>query len=303
MAYGLQTYSDNIKRESLLDIIQDVSPNSNPLSTLFGVSKATNTVHSWPEDYQGRETSVSASVEGAAATFSDLTQPSRRSNVVQIIDKTFRVTDTERAVNVAGGQDPYVYQMNKALNSWKKALEYAIINASFQSGSSGVAPQMTGILAVATSHYTARLSGTSFSEAEFNDMVIDVANDVGNDNVFDLVVAGNKLRNAISSFTASNTKNVAADDKRLVNAVSVYVSNFGMHRIFGHLDVPASAATPGPYVLGLKESAWKVAYLEEPKHVELGKVGSDSRGMIHGSMTLEYLAERANAVRSGYLIP
>ena len=44
---------------------------------------------------------------------------------------------------------------------------------------------MSGIKSIVTSHYTARNSGTSFSEAEFNNMVLDVALDVGNDNVFD----------------------------------------------------------------------------------------------------------------------
>lgn len=303
MAYGLQTYQDNTRRESLLDMIMDASPDRNPLVTMFGVSKASNTVHSWVEEYLARPTSVNTAVEGSDATFADLTAPARRTNVTQTIRETFRVTDTERATNVVGGQDPYEYQMNKAMKGWKNNLEYAIINGAFASGASGSAPQMSGINSIVTSHYTARNSGTSLSEAEFNDMVLDVALDVGNDNVFDMVVTGLRLRNALSSFTASSTKFIDSSDKKLINAVQVYESNSGVHRLFGHLDVPSAAATPGPMVYGLKESAWKVAYLREPVHIELAKTGSATKGMIEGDATLEFRTERANARRSGYLIP
>lgn len=299
----LQTYDDTTRRESLLDLLMDVSPDKNPLSTMFGTSKATNTVHTWVEDYLGRETSSTGEVEGSDATFDNLTPPARRTNLTQLIRATVKVTDTERATNPAGVGDPYDYQMAKAMRKFKNMLEYNIINASFNSGASGVAPRMAGIKSIVTSHYTARNSGTSFSEAEFNDMVLDVALDVGNDNVFDMVVTGLKLRNAISSFTASNTKFINATDKRLVNAVQVYESNSGVHRLFGHLDVPSAAATPGPYVFGLKETAWKVAYLREPIHTELAKTGSSTKGMIEADVTIEFRTERANAARSGYLIP
>jgi hypothetical protein len=71
-------------------------------------------------------------------------------------------------------------------------------------------------------------------------------------------------------------------------------------RIFGHKDVYSSNATPGPAVLGLKESSWKIAYYREPKVVDLAKTGSSTKGMIEGEATLEFKAERANAYSSGF---
>lgn len=303
MAYGLISYQDGSRHEDLLDLIMDVSPDDNPLSTMFGTTTASQTLHEWTEDYLARPTSTSTSVEGATATFSDLTQPARRNNVTEIITQTFRVSDTERAVSVAGGQDPYEYQAAKALRGWKNQLEYNIVNgAAKASGSSGVARNMSGIKSIITSHYTARNSGTSLSEVEFNDMVFDVANDVGGQDVFDLVVTGLKLRQAISGFTAGSTKFIDATDKRLVRPVSVYESDYGMHQIFGHKDAPASAATPGPALFGLRESSWKVAYLRKPERKDLAKTGDASNGMIVGEHTLEYRTERANAYRTGYFI-
>lgn len=302
MAFGLQTYQDAGRREDLLDLIGDVSPDDNPLSTMLAKSTASQTLHEWLEDYLARPTSVSADVEGSDATYSDLTAPARRNNVTQIIKTTFRVSGTERAVSVAGVGDPFDYQSTKAMRDWKNKLEFSLIQGSRASGGSGVARQMAGIQNIVTSHYTARLSGTSLSETEFNAMVYDVASDVGSNEVFDLVLTTLQLRQKISTFTAGSTRYVSSDDKRLIRPVMVYESDFGVHRIFGHKDVPSSNATPGPYVFGLREDKWRIAYLKgrEPQLVQLDKTGDNTKGMIVGEATLEFLAERSNASRSGY---
>jgi len=302
MAYGLQTYQDTAIREDLLDIIADVSPDDNPLSTMLRVGEAKQTVHEWLEDFISRPTANTGAVEGAAATYEDLTQPSRRTNITQIIRETFRVSGTERAVNVAGMADPFEYQKSKALRRWKNRLEFALVRGAVVSGASGAAATMIGIEAVVTSHTTNRLSGTSLSETELNAMVYDAASDVGGDDVFDMVLTTLQLRQKISTFTAGSTKYVNAEDKRLTRPVAVYESDFGVHRIFGHKDVSVSAATPGPRVLGIREDKWKIAYLtnRRPKFVPLAVDGDRENGMIIGEATLEYLAERSNAQRTGF---
>lgn len=302
MAYGLQTFQDTARREDLLDLITNVSPDTNPLSTMLAVGEAKQTTHQWLEDYIARPTSNNAQSEGADATFSDLTQPVRRANVTQIIEQTFRVSDTERAVNVAGMSDPFDYQRDKAMTQWKNQLEYALVQGSLTSGASGTAQQMIGMQAVITSHYTARLSGTSLSEAELNAMQFDVASDVGDDSVFDMVLTTLQLRQKISTFTAGNTRYVDASEQKLYRKVMVYEGDFGTMKIFGHRDVTSATATPGPRVLGIKEDKWRIAYLtnRQPSFVPLAKTGDATKGMIVGEATLEYLAERANAQRSGY---
>jgi hypothetical protein len=300
MAFGLQTYTDTGRREDLIDIIGDVSPDDNPLSTMLATTKATQTLHEWLEDYLARPVAVSTAIEGNGASFDDLTQPKRRNNVTQIIATTFRVSGTERVVSVAGMGDPMEYQAAKALRDWKNKLEYSLINGSRASGDSGVARQMAGIKSIVTSHYTAVLSGTSLSETFFNGMALGVASDVGTSDVFDIVLTTLQLRQKLSTFTAGSTRYVAADDQRLVRPVMVYESDFGPHRIFGHKDVPSSNATPGPFVFGLKESKWRIAYLRPPVREMLAKDGDRDNGQIVGEATLEFLAERSSAAASGF---
>ena len=298
MAFGLTTYQDAARREDLIDIIGDVSPDDNPLSTMLSQTTASQTLHEWLEDFISRPTSVSSAAEGATATYDDLTQPSRRVNVTQIITETYRVSGTERTVSVAGMGDPLDYQAGKALTGWKNNLEYALINGVLASGSSGVGRQMGGIQATVTTHATARSSGTSLSETEFNAMVKDVWDDVGHADVFDLVLVPMGLKQKISTFTAGSTRYVDASDKKLVRPVMVYESDGGVHRIMAHKDVNNSAGTV--HFLGLKEDKWRVAFLRKPVREMLSKDGDRDNGQIVGEATLEYIAERANVKRTGY---
>ncbi len=300
MAYGLQTYDSPTRREDLADVIQDVSPDDNPLSTMLGTTTASQTLHEWPEDYLARPSSVATAAEGAAATYADLTDPVRRDNITQIIDTTIRVSDTQKAVDVAGQTDPYEYHRAKSLRDWKNKLEYSLINASRASGDSGVARQMAGMKNIITSHYTNLNSGTSLSEEHLNSMVLAVAEDVGADSTTDMVLTTLRLRQKMSTFTAGNTRYIDASERRLVRKVMVYEADFGPLRIFGHKDVPSAATSPGPMVFALNESKWRISYLRKPKHSKLAKDGDRENGQIVGEATLEFLAERANALSSGF---
>lgn len=43
----LVTYDDGSRREDLLNIVGDVSPDDTPLATMLKTSVATNTLHEW----------------------------------------------------------------------------------------------------------------------------------------------------------------------------------------------------------------------------------------------------------------
>lgn len=301
MAFGLITYDDTVRREDLLDIISDVSPDDNPLTTMLGTTTAKGTYHEWAEDYISRPSSVASSYEGKTTTYSDLTQPSRRGNFTHIVSQSYRVSGTEQAVAVAGMGDPLVYQKGKALRTWKNNAEYNILRSTAASGSSGVARTMIGIAAVVTSHYTNRNSGTSLTEDMLLDGLQDVWLDVGSDSSVDLVLAPMALKRRISSFTAGSTKYIDASDKKLVRPVEVYEADTGIVRIMAHKDIASAAATPGPMLLGLREDKWKIAYLRRPAAEDRPKDGDYKGGEILGEFTLEYLAQRANFKQTGFV--
>lgn len=289
---------DSARREDLLDILGDVSPDETPLLTLFATSTAKGTLHEWLNFNVARPTSVSSDVEGSDTTFSDLTQPSRSNNVTHIIKQPVMVSRTERRVNVAAMGDPYSFQKAEGLRSLKMKMEYALLNAAKASGSSGVARQMSGIDEWISTNATARNSGTSFSETELNDIVSDVWSDVDPDKIFDMVLCTFKIKQAIAGFAGNSTRFIDASERRLVKEVQIYDSAGGTHRIFAHKDVRDSAGSTTVY--GLREDLYRVAYLDKPMFQELAKTGDSDKGHWVTEFTLESLEERASAKRTGY---
>ena len=299
MAWGLITNQDASRREDLMDLLGDVSPDETPLLTLLEVGQAPkNTYHEWVKYNIARPTSVSADVEGADTTFADLTQPSRTGNITQIIKQSVRVSRTERKVNVAAMGDPYAFQKADALRQLKMKMEYAILNAVQASGASGVARQMNGVDAFITSVVTARNSGTSFSETELNDMTADAYTTVRADKVFDTLLCTVKIKQAIAGFSGNSTRYVPAQDRRLTKDVLVYDSAVGSHSIMHHRDVRNVAGSTTVY--GLRLDMHKVAYLDKPQFEELSKVGDSDRGHWVTEFTLEVAEEKADVKRTGY---
>jgi hypothetical protein len=296
----LVTYDDGSRREDLLDIVGDVTPDDTPLMTMLKTSTASNTLHEWMEDYITPPTSVTFQSEGSAATYTALTQPSRRNNITAIIERTFRVSGTEREIDAGNGQDPLDYQAAKALRTWKMDAEFALVNGALASGASGTARGMAGLDSVITTLYTARNSGTSLSETEFQDMHQASWEQGGSENSFDLVLVPFGLKRKIDGFTAGATKYVDQSDKKLTQPVAIYETSAGVARIMQHRYVDKAAATPGPRFLGLKEDLFRVAYLRKPFKEMLAKDGDRENGHIVGELTLEYLAERSSVNRTGY---
>lgn len=298
MAFGLMTYQDATRREDLLDVLADISPDETPLLTLFGTSTARGTLHEWLNYNVTRPVSVSSNIEGADETYADLSVPTRTNNITQIITQSIQVSRTERRVNVAAVNDPFAFQKADGLRRLKSKMEYAILNAVKASGASGVARQMNGVDAFITSVVTARNSGTSFSEQELNDMASDGYLTVRADKVFDMVLCTVKIKQAISGFSGNSTRYIDASERRLTKDVLVYDSAVGSHRIMHHRDVNNVAGTTTVY--GLREDMHRVAYLDKPFFEELAKTGDADKGHWVTEFTLEVLQEKANVKRTGY---
>lgn len=290
---ALQTYNDTVRREDLMDVLVDVSPDQNYIQYFAKVGEAAQTLHEWGEDYIGRASSNSVSIEGDEASFSALTQPTRKNNICQIIKTTFAVTETERAVNKLSPKDAFAYQQAKSMKTWKNQMEFAAYRGTKASGASGVGREMEGLrnTIVTDGLYTLRASGTSLSEAEFSDVVVASWN-ITDEFVFDLVLTTAAKKRDISKFTANNTRNISAEDKRLVNTISIYESDFGIHEIRAHKDTLTAD------LVGVRKSNIHLAYLRKPKMTELGLSGDSKKGMIVGEGTVETRGARAMAVRN-----
>jgi len=296
MPIGLITHMDTTRKEDVVDLITNVDYKNTPLLSGLAESTAMNTLHEWLTDTYSASAD-NAFAENDDATIVNLSQPTRANNVVQMFRKVISVSDTERAVSQYGQSDPYTYQMQKKMVELARDIEKALMAGTRASGSSGVARRLDGVIAQITTNATARTSGTSLSETEFNDIMAGIWN-AGTDQYADEVYVGSYIKRVISGYTAGATKFDKSEDKRLTNVVDVYEGDFGVHKIFLHREVPTNS------VVALDSSKWRVAYLNgrRPKHVPLSKTGSSTKGMLEGELTLEALNEKSSAKRTGYFI-
>jgi len=289
-ANTLISYGDASRREDLLDIITNITPKETQLLSGLKQSTAKNTLHEWLTDTLGA-VGHNAAVEGNDVTPGALTTPSRVVNFTQIVNQNYQVSDTQRAINQAGYEDQLAYQIQKAMKEWANDAELALMQGTQASGNASVGRQMRGVIEFISSNATAHTSGTNtLNEDRLNDSIQDAWDDGGNT---DEIYVDATFKRRISSFTANATKNVDTTDKRLVNAVDIYESDFGVHKIFKHRRMPSGV------LVNIQSDLWRTAYLRKPQQYELGKTGSSSKGFIEGELTLEALNEVGNSKRTG----
>jgi len=296
------SYDDGSRRESLLSILRDVSPNTDNyfVSNLKKAPNATNTLHEWVTFNTARPTSTNFVAEGAAASYGVLSMPVRTNNITAIISRPVRVTGTERAIAIATHEDPYVFQKSEAIKMLKADMEYAIVNGARASGASGTARGMTGIDGCISTNFTGRGSGTSFSEVEFNDIMQDSYTAVGSMYIADLLVCPMVIKRRISGFT-TNTRNIEAKEKRLTSEIQVYDSQVGKSvMIIPHKDVRTTLGSLTVYAL--REDTYAMSFLtgREPQWQELAEDGDRSNGQYLTEFTLVSYAQRASVKRTGY---
>lgn len=294
MAIGLITVNDQTMAEDVTDFITNADYESTPFYSNLAEATATNTLHEWLTDTYA-DSADNAKPEGYTTTYTDITAPVRANNIVQLFGKDVRVSNTEQRVNHYG-PDPYTYQLNKKMKELARDIEKALVAGTRASGNSGVARRLDGAIALISTNKTARGSGTSLNEKEFNDMLQSIF-DAGSDVSVDRIFTGATLKRVISAYTGQNTtKYTDASTGRIYNSVSIYESDFGVHMVHLSREVPSGA------VLGVDSSKWRVAYLTDgrPQHIPMGTTGSAKQGVLETELTLEALAEKSSVYRSGF---
>lgn len=295
------TYDDAVRRESLLDILKDVSPvEDNYLMNEMGSSTAKNTLHEWPVFNISRPTSVTTKAEGADFTEESNAQPTRSQNITSILSRSVRVSGTEMAMNPAGMSDVWAFQQANALRKLKADMEYLMLNGTgLVSGASGTARNTGGINAVISTNLTARNSGTSMSTTELEDILQNSWDAVGSEYVAKVVLCPMGIKRKIAGFTTRVTP-FADSTTGIYNNIGTYESSSGLVKIVPHKDVINSTGSTHVYALNI--DMFKAAYLREPFYEKLAKVGDAERGQYVTELTLESRAERASVKRLGYAL-
>lgn len=297
---ALYTYDDTSRRESLLDVLRDVSPAaSNYLTTNLGSNTATNTLHEWPVRNISRRTSDQSVAEGNPASEPVGDPPTRSTNFCAIFQEAVKVSGTEEAVRRALPGNAMDDEKKVKLMRLKNDMEWAILNGAGASGASGTARKMKGISFVISTNLTARSSGTSMSTTELEDIMQNSWDAVGDGFAADTILCPMGIKRKIAGFTTGVTRYTDQPD-HVYNNVAVYESSSGVVNIIPHKDVDNTAGST--HVLAIRMDFYKMAFLtnREPKYEALAKTGDFEFGEYVTELTVESQAERASVKRTGY---
>lgn len=253
---------------------------------------------------------TNAEVEGNDVTADAMTEGVRLSNYTQLSDKVAQVSSTREQVDEAGDLNRMSKQIALKTQEIKRDIEKQIlsnkvasagsastarVSASFPSflqtnvsrGTSGVNPILSGT----TSGYptTAAVDGTQRAVTEtLLKAVIALVWASGSDPSLVFVGAANKQ--LISAFTGNATTFREMDSRKIINAVDLYVSDFG------ELQIVPSRLMRTRDVLIVDPSKVELAWFQKLKQVELAKTGHSEKRMIYGEYTLKVLNERASGI-------
>lgn len=282
------TYDETTNRDDLTDVITNISPTQTPIVTMIGTAKAKATYHEFPEDVLA-DAAVNAYVEASADTTVAAPARTRKGNYTQIMKRGYEVSETQQAVDTAGVDDEYGYNMLKAMKVIAKDLEMAVTTqGAAVAGTTTTARKMAGIPGLVTTNVLAN-GGTArvITRDLITTALQDAWNNGGEPNKL-IVSGGNKVN--ISKLTTSNTKNIDAKKKEIVEAVDVIDTDFG------RIEIVASRFMPDTSILVLDPQYLAIAWLRRFKKTDLPSTDDALKGVIKGEMTLELRGEAGQAM-------
>lgn len=282
--------SNKTLREELGDVIHNVAPAETPILSSIGMAKVSSRYPQWLVDTY-RAAATNAYIENQTFTDHDKTVPTRVANITQTVYRGGRITDVQRAVDHAGMDDPLGYYEVKDIVELKKDIELMLLKGSAVTGDTDTACQANGLLNAISTNNTG-LSTITLTETIFNNIL---GLTWGNTARMPYQTYCNpKIKRTISGFTTNVTRNVNAEERKQINVVDFYDSDFvkGME-IRMHRDLLDGDNT-GEMVM-IDPNYLATGWLKGLKSELLPRNGLRNDYQISGHLTLLFNNEKAFA--------
>lgn len=275
------TYDTVGIKEDVSDVISNLTPTKTPFLSLIGADKTKSRKFEWLEDTLA-DARDNAQVEGFEASDATLTPPQMRENYTQILEKTFKISETEDAVDQYGRAKETAYQTVKAGKELKRDLERAYIGVD-QAGvlaTSGTARRTASATQMVDAAVTVDGAAAALSE----NMVLSAGQKAyteGADPTYLMIKPTDALVVAGFANAAGRTREISNGDRKIVNVVDLYVSPFGEYKVVlnRHL-LPTVAWLLDP-------TMWKNVTLRNWTRTPLAKTGDSNRQMLVGEFGLK----------------
>ncbi len=304
----VQTYDRKGLRESLSNMIYNISPTEVPFMSNAGRGSAKATLEEWQTDALAAVDTANRAIEGDdITTFPSASATTRVGNYLQISRKLVIVSDTVEEVDKAGRKSEEALQLAKRAKELKRDMEAICLdNQAGSAGSSSTGRQIATLGAWVKTNvdkdaggtnptYTtgvpnaARTDGTvrTFTETILKAVMQSCFNNGANP---DTLMVGPFNKGIVSAFTGIATKTIqqtAVKASAIIGAADFYVSDFGT------LAVVANRFQRERDAWFLDFSYVSVAFLRKFRTTKLAKTGDAEKRMIVAEWTLKVHNEAA----------
>ena len=309
----VETYNRVGIREDLADVIYNITPSEVPFMSNAAKGTASQTLYEWQTDSL-EAAAANSQKEGDDYALDSRNATVRLNNHTNISAKTVGVSGSDQAVTNAGRGDELAYQMAKAGKELKRDMEFmnvGVENAK-AAGSSGTARESASV----GTWYGGNIPGTSTAAANFSTNGSPSATPAGTgataiaggtNRTFteallktglkkcyelggnpDVVMMSASHKQLASAFSGVATLYKNADDKTVIGAVDVYVSDFGevsfvpnRHQQANRVDI-------------LEMDKWEIAYLRPFQTKNLASSGDNEKRLLLAEWTLVARSPNAN---------
>ena len=296
--------TSGIIREDLADVIYNIAPTEVPFISNVGKGTSKGTFHEWSIDTLAAAAD-SPVVEGDDATTGAITPTVRVGNYTQIADKVVRVSGSDLVSDNAGMASRLAYELAKKGQELKRDMEVTLVatNKARAAGSSGTARELAPVLSWIADNANkdagganptgdgtdARTDGSTrtFTEGMLTDVIDQIFLNGGNPS---MVLANTSQKRVITGFTGNATKYKEVDDKSVINAVDVYVSDYG------ELSIVPDRFMRQRDVLVLDKDMWSVDYYRDFQTHDLAKTGDSERKQMLVEYTLCSKEQKASGI-------
>lgn len=309
-----KTYDAVGIREDLADIIYNISPTDTPFMSNVGKGSTNGTYYEWQVDSLATAAD-NKQVEGADAPAAAASATTRVGNYTQIASKTVSVSGSNEASDAAGRASEMAYQLAKSGMELKRDMEFSLVGVDKAQaagsgsaarelgsvyswlatnclvGSGGLAPNdgetTPTVEGNGTHTYTAG-TDRDFTEDLLTEVVEDIWQQGGNPSI---IMCGAARKAELTDFTGTANQYKSVDPKTIVNAVDIYVSDYG------ELTVVPNRHMLSDSVLVLQPDMFSVDYYRDFQTIDLAKTGdADEKQML-----VEYTLCSKNEAASGVI--
>jgi hypothetical protein len=311
-----ETYGTKGIRENLSDIIYNISPTDTPFISNVGKGSTKSTYTEWQVDDLAAAADTPVA-EGATAPAAVSATTTRVGNYTQIASKTVSVSGSNEAADAAGRASEMAYQLAKKGMELKRDMEKTLVGtdkAQVAGAAGGTARQLSSVTSWLATNCSVGTGGVAPNDGAGTPVVVKdgtgiytagtdraLTDDILNQAIEDVWVAGGdpsilmcgaKQKAAITGFdgnTSNSRKFTDAEAKKYINAVDVYVSDYG------ELNVVPNRLMQNDIVLILQPDMWSVDYYRDFQTTDLAKTGDfESKQLL-----VEYTLCSKNEAASG----